>query len=110
MRKSVLLLVGFSLPCLGLRAQEDMAMPSPPKELQKFERLIGTWTGKGMAVMAPGAPEMPWTSKSMIRKVLNGFFLQEDTVIEAGPNMTLVFRTFYGFDTQNKKYMQCMAR
>jgi hypothetical protein len=81
--------------------------PTVPAELSKFDRLIGNWEGTGTAMMGPDGPAAPWTASSTIKKVLDGFFLQEDVVIDLGEvmPMPIVFRTFYAYDQQTQKYM-----
>jgi len=105
------LLLSLALSGATLWAQEEPAAPAPPKELKKFDRMIGTWAGSGTATMAPGMEASPWTSMSRTRPVMNGFFLEEVTVIDVGPMLPapLVFRSFFGFDTQTKRYLSCAA-
>ena len=55
---------------MGLTAQE-MEMPKPAVELNKFDRLIGTYEGSGMAAMEPGGElNLPWTGSSLTRRFL----------------------------------------
>lgn len=84
------------------------APAAPAKELAKLEAMIGHWEGSGTAVMAKGAPAMEWTSRSMIRKVMDGHFLREDVVIDFGPALPAVleFTSFYGWDRDSKSYQQ----
>ncbi|MBI4881233.1 MAG: DUF1579 family protein, partial [Planctomycetes bacterium] len=50
-----------------------------------------------------------WTSRSQVKKAMGGFFLEELTVIDAGPAAPapIVFRSFYGYDAERGKYMSC---
>lgn len=107
MRKLLVLVTATCLPCLGLSAQEGP--PQPAKELAKLERLIGNWVGSGTAVMAPGAPEMPWTATSTFKKAMGGHCLLEETLIDIGPEAPapIVFKSYYGFDRENNRYVVC---
>jgi hypothetical protein len=80
--------------------------PTPPPELARFDRMLGHWDGAGTVVMDEGAPAAKWTSRSSFAKVLGGFFVQEDMVIEfpGAPIPAMTFRNFYGYDTQRKRY------
>lgn len=84
------------------------AQAAPPKQVAKFDRLIGVWSATGTAVMEPGMPAMPWTSTSHVRKVMNGHFVRDDMVIEFGDALpgSIQFTTFFGYDIQNKKFKQ----
>lgn len=78
----------------------------PPEELGKFDVMLGNWEGSGTARMSPEAPQARWTSRSTIKKILDGHFIQEDVRIEMGPDASvpLVFRTIYGFDSDTKRF------
>ncbi len=98
-----LLTVVLSTPFLT--AQDDMMM-TPPKELARYEKLLGNWEGAGEVVMSPGQDAMKWTSRSSCKKVLGGWAFQEDTRIdfamEGAP--PLIFRSYYGFDQPTKQF------
>lgn len=107
MKKHIALLVTICLFSASLLAQDEMSAPSPPAELKRFDRLIGTWAGTGTAAMAPGMEASGWTSRSQVKKAMGGFFLEENTVIDVGEGMPapLVFRSFMGYDSTNRKYL-----
>jgi hypothetical protein len=87
-------------------AQEDAAMgpPKPAKELEKLSRLIGYWKGEGTSKGSPDQPAGKWTSTSHVRKVLDGHFLREDTIINGeGWPAPLQFISFMGYDTNKKQ-------
>ncbi len=112
MRKSSIFLLALCLFGPDLRGQEEpAAAPGPPAELEKFDRMLGTWAGTGTAVMAPGEEPGTWTSRSQVRKAMGGYFLEEVTVIDAGPAMPapLVFLSYYGYDTQRGRYLSVGA-
>ena len=101
----------FTIPacltlCSALTPQEDAAAMGPAKEQAKFHQIIGHWQGSGTARGAADADPQPWTGKSVSRSVLGGHFVQEDTVIDLGEGAPaqLVFRTFYGYDKEAKKW------
>jgi hypothetical protein len=82
----------------------------PAPEVAEFDRMLGTWEGSGRAWRVPGKGAMTWTSRSVVRRVLGGHFLQDDMVVEfslpdgtAGPG-PLVIRTFWGFDRENARH------
>lgn len=106
MKNYIALLVTSCLFGTTLFAQDDPVAPSPPAELKKFERLLGTWAGTGTATMAPGMDPSGWTSRSHIKKAMGGFFLEENTVIDVGEGMpSFVFRSFMGYDSMHRKYL-----
>ena len=88
---------------------EMPAMPdmSPAKQLSSYEGLLGTWKGKGVVVHAPGTDEIPWTSQTHYRKVMNGHFIEEVTIVEVTGLGTLQMKGFYGYDKENKRYVSC---
>ena len=92
-----------------LVAQEDQetGMPQPAKELAKLSRLIGHFKGEGTVKNSPDLPASKWTSITHCRKVLGGHFLREDVRIDTGEETPapLMFRTFYGVDSNNKRFM-----
>jgi len=65
----------------GTIAQEP---PGPPKELDKFSRLLGSWSGSGTAKESPGGAATPWSGKIRTENVLGGHFVREDSRIEVG--------------------------
>ena len=109
----ILLLIGFmSCLVLGQDSAEPMGPPKPAPELQKFNRLVGNFEGSGTASMVPGAPAGGWTSQSTYKWILGGHFLQEDTRVDIAAMgemkmPPMFFRSFYGWNRENKKYMSC---
>ena len=93
--------------CSALTAQEDAAAMGPAKEQAKFHQLIGHWQGSGTVRGAAAEDAAPWTGTSVASSVLRGHFVREDTVIDlgAGAPAKIVFRTFYGYDKEAKKWM-----
>lgn len=100
----ILLFASLALADPDLGAQTT---PGPPVELAKLERLLGHWEGRGTFTPVPGGESAPWTSTSSVRRAMNGFFLQEDLVIDLGPGAPspIVFRSFHGYDRENRRYM-----
>lgn len=80
---------------------------SPAKEVEKFAPLVGTWEGTGEVSHGPGMPSEKWTSKSTCSWILGGHFVREDVRIDfaAMPN-PLEFINLYGWDRENKRYVQ----
>jgi len=91
-----------SLSAVVLSAQE-MEMPKPAPILARFEPLIGVWTGKGVARQSADAKSgtEPWTATMSIQRILGGFAVQEDLVIEMGAPTPFLMRTVYGFDASS---------
>lgn len=109
MRKLLLtaLVAMISLAPVATVAAQEGEMPTPAAELAKFKPLIGSWSGTGKATMAPGAPEMTWTSASTYKWVLADHFVQEDTKVTfaGGAMPAMIFRTFWGWDRNENKYV-----
>lgn len=78
-------------------------MGGPAEELKRYEPMLGNWEGSGGGNSAPGVP-MKWTSKSTMKKILGGHFIQDDTQIEVEGFGTLVMRTVYGWDAARKRH------
>ncbi|HMQ21227.1 MAG TPA: DUF1579 family protein [Planctomycetota bacterium] len=80
------------------------APPSP--ELAKFDRILGSWTGEGEVIMAAGQAGMPWTATTKYSKVLNGYFIREDSTIDLGAGGKIHMLGFYGWDKDNNNFVQ----
>ncbi len=104
MKRLILLIVVLMFALTPILAQE-MGIPKPAQELGAFKKLIGHWQGSGTTTMAPGAPPGKWTSKSTFQFVLDGHFLREDVRVdfEGGAMPTMLFRSYYGWDRNNKQ-------
>lgn len=84
---------------------QDQA-PGPAGELKRFERLIGSWQGKGTVRMAPDADPIPWTCQSTYAWTLGKHFVGVDTLIDFGGAMPpLAFRELLGWDRENQRYV-----
>ena len=77
-------------------------MPKPSAQLAKFEPMLGTWSGKGVARDGAGSQSQPWTATMTIQRVLDGFAVQEDLIIEFGAPTPFLMRTIYGFDSSSQ--------
>jgi hypothetical protein len=87
-------------------ASAQDAMPGPAPELKRFERLIGNYTGKGTATMAPGQPPIEWTCQSTYAWTLGKHFVSADTIVDFGAAMPpLAFRELLGWDREGKRYV-----
>ncbi|MCA8955385.1 MAG: DUF1579 family protein [Planctomycetes bacterium] len=83
---------------------------TPPAELKKLHRLLGSWEGSGTATMAPGTPATTWTAKQTSSLAVGGHALRDDTVIsfpEGTPGIQgpLVFRGYTTWDRENKRFV-----
>ena len=96
---SLLLLVPFA-------SAQDPQMQGPAPELKRFERLIGNYTGKGTASMAPGEAPMEWTCQATYAWTLGKHFVGADTVVDFGGAIpALAFRELLGWDRETKRYV-----
>jgi hypothetical protein len=88
-------------------AQEPagMAMPQPAPQLEKLELMLGNWVGSGQVAMGADAKPTPWTSESVVQRVLGGFFVEERLHVSFGEAMPpLVMHNFYGWDADTEQY------
>ena len=92
--------------CASSLAAQDIAPQAPAKELEKLERLVGTWEASGTTNMMPGMPPAKWTSTTTTRWVLDGHFLRSDTqIVGEGMPGTLQFIEFMGWDQGSDRYV-----
>ncbi len=97
----------LSFQCCA-QAQEGPSGPTPPPELAKFDRLLGTFKGTGSVWMAAGPPAMKWTSRARCKKALNDFTLVEETTIDLGEGVPpLLMASFRGYDPGKKQFKVC---
>jgi hypothetical protein len=82
-------------------------MGEPAKQLKKLDRMIGHFEGSGTVNPGAGIPAMKWTSTSHCKKVLDGHFLQEETIIDLGEGAPapIAFRTLFGWDASKQRYV-----
>jgi hypothetical protein len=88
-------------------AQEPagMAMPTPAAQLDKLELMLGNWIGSGLVTMGADAKPTPWTSESVVQRVLGGFFVEERMHVSFGEAMPpLVMHNFYGWDSDTEQF------
>lgn len=103
----VLVLPVLSCLLLPLPAQEGP--PSPPEQLQKLQRLVGSWRGSGTAAMQPGVTTN-WTCEATYRWALGNFWLQCDTSIAfEGGETPMRFREYMGFDTEARHFVNVVV-
>ena len=104
MSRITLVLIAITVLTALVPAQAPAA---PPKEMARFEKLLGTWIGSGTTRMSPEEPEAPWTSRSTTKKVMGGHFIRDDTLIDIKGQvpMNLAFITFYAWDATQSRYM-----
>jgi hypothetical protein len=87
-------------------AAQDAEMPKPAPELKRFERLIGSHTGKGTAVMDPAKGPIDWTCQSAYAWTLGNHFVSVDSIVDFGSAMPpLAFRELLGWDGESKRYV-----
>ncbi|MEZ5989049.1 MAG: DUF1579 family protein [Planctomycetota bacterium] len=86
-------------------AGQDMGIPKPAKELARYKALEGCWKGKGTVAPEPGAPAGEWTSVTETKWGYDGHWLVEKTVISMENMPKLMFKTFYGWDAEQHKFV-----
>ncbi len=86
-------------------AQDGMMM-TPPKELGRYEKLVGNWEGDGLVRASADEDPVKWTAHSTCKKVLGGWAYQEDMRIDLAMEGAppLIFRSYYGYDQATKQY------
>ena len=88
------------------------AQEAPPvaKQMSKCEALVGNWEGSGFVRAMPGMPEMPWTSTTTVKKILDGHFIIDQTKIEIeGMPVPLVMTSVTGWDSANCRRPRCSS-
>ena len=85
------------------------AQGTAPKELDRFEPLLGNWKGKGKFYMNADDAGADWTGVSTTKKVLGGFCIQEDMRVDTGAPAPLVFRTLIYWNGAQKSYRMFSA-
>lgn len=95
------------LAALGLLASPLTAQfgTPPPKELAKFDGMLGAWEGSGKVWMTPDAEPMAWTATARYSKVLKGYFIREDTTIDFGMGK-LAMIGYLAWDAETKQFRQ----
>ena len=78
---------------------------APAKQLARYDRLIGSWSGSGESFMEAGGEPIPWTSVSVVSRVMSGHYLRDLTRIQL-PMGTLAFITHTGWDAEAGSYAQ----
>jgi hypothetical protein len=104
MSRTVLAILALTLAIAGVQAQPPAA---PPKEMVRFDKILGNWSGSGTTRVTAEGPEVPWTSRSTTRKVMGGHYVRDDGIIEfKGPDpMTLALITHYCWDPIQNRYV-----
>jgi len=98
------LLLATTAAALALAPSGAAQMPGPPAQMDRFEPFLGNWVGSGTFAPMPGV-EAEWSSRSTVERILGGYFVQEDMVVETGMGAPFVFRTLYSWDAARKQYV-----
>ncbi len=100
---ALVVIVSFLASVSAVRAQ---GMPQPAKELNQLAPLLGNWAGSGGFRMVAGQPEVKWTSKSTVKKILGGHFVQDDMELSFDmPGFPpMAFRTIYAWDATRERF------
>ncbi|HJQ79523.1 MAG TPA: DUF1579 domain-containing protein [Lacipirellulaceae bacterium] len=92
----------FIVACQS-NAQESPEMPSPQKEHQWLNKLVGEWDTEGEMQMGPGADPIKSTGTDSAR-MLGGFWLVSDVKGEV-MGTSIEARLTLGYDPAKKKYV-----
>jgi len=84
---------------------QDMPVPSPAPELERFAPLVGHWNGSGVVRGNQDVGD-PWTAKASYKWSHGGFWLQQDFVLEfEGKPNPFASRTYLGWDGERRRYV-----
>ena len=97
-RSESLLISVLSIALAGVGAAQEMMEPKPHAEMAKFDALIGAWEGEGVYREDAAGQPMPWKAVMVYSRILSGFAVQEDLVIDVGAPTKLTMRNVYGID------------
>lgn len=89
----------LSVLCLvaPLAAQEPQA-PQPTEQAKSLHRLVGSYTGSGVARAAKGAADEKWEATLVARPLFEGFFVHEELEVRLGAPTPMRMSTVYGWD------------
>ncbi len=96
---AAILLVSLALAAPASFAQ----IPDPAPEIERFDRYLGNWEGAGTSKELPDSPPRSWTAVSSVKKVAEGFAIQEDTTIDFGGPASFLVRNLYCWEMENKR-------
>ncbi|MGE0145035.1 MAG: DUF1579 family protein [Planctomycetota bacterium] len=80
---------------------QDFEMPKPAAVLAQFEPLIGVWEGSGTYRESAETDAMEWSGTMTFSRILEGFAVQEDLVVDVGAPSPLLMRTIYAVDNES---------
>jgi hypothetical protein len=100
MKPSLLTALFAALVVPSLSAQE-FEMPKPAAILAEFEPLIGVWEGSGTYRESAESEAMKWSGSMTFHRILDGFAVQEDLVVDIGAPSPLVMRSIYAVDNES---------
>lgn len=107
MSRTLTTLATFALVALITSSAVAQPPAGPPKEMSRFDAVLGYWKGSGTSA-GPDGQKMPWTSVNHARKVMGGHFVRDDVIItiEAGPmKMELGFINIYAWDATRNTHV-----
>jgi hypothetical protein len=110
--KNLLLPALLLLFSAGPALAQEPGFPGPAPELARLKAFEGSWRASGTVRFQADAPETRWTSKGTAKWVLGGHFLEEQLRVDFAPDSNLpplVFRSFYGFDRERRRYAVATA-
>ena len=91
----------FLVFAVSLWAQTTAPKPAP--ELNKFDFAVGHWTYEGEYKAGPLGPASKVTGEMTNKRILGGFFFQNQTT-EKGPMGVSQVIEIFGYDPANKNY------
>ena len=99
--KRIALAVGLVVLVFAVSVRAQTMAPKPDPELKKFDVFLGDWTYAGEYTAGPLGPASKVTGELTIKKILGGFFFQNQAT-EKGPLGETRFIEIVGYDPMKK--------
>jgi Protein of unknown function (DUF1579) len=96
--------VGLVVLVFAVSIWAQTAVPKPDLEIKKFEAYVGHWTYAGEYMAGPLGPGSKFTGELTIKKVLKGFFFQNQAT-EKGPMGETQIIEMVGYDPAKKVFI-----
>lgn len=97
-------ITGCSQSNAGPEAMAEMKPPPRPKELDRLEQFVGSWTGEG-EMKGPGMPEaMKSTSNGEFKWALDKNYVIENMTMKMGDDMEMSAIGIWTWDAKAGKY------
>ncbi|MHC4908583.1 MAG: DUF1579 family protein [Planctomycetota bacterium] len=95
-----------TLAFVSFATAQQEGVPPVAEEMAMLDIMVGNWEGAGVVRMAPGEPEMSWTSVSTAELVLDGHFMTDSMKIEVeGLPVPMIFHSLNGWDNARQRFV-----